>query len=51
MVLIDLTSPGQPSYSRQPTPGQLATTASVAQQNIRKAVAAAQWEGMHFNND
>jgi hypothetical protein len=55
MVLIDPTdSPlaGQPSFSRQPTPGQLATTAArVAQQSIRKAVAAAQREGKHFKNN
>lgn len=37
------TIPGQPSFSRQVTPGRLATD---AQQNIRKAVAAAQREGM-----
>ena len=29
-------------------PGQLETTASVAQKNIQKAVAAAQWKGKHF---
>ena len=37
-----MTGEAQPSYSRQVTPGQLAT---VEQQNIRKAVAAAQREG------
>jgi hypothetical protein len=41
-------SPGQLSYSGQPTPVQLATQSgshSVSRQNVRKAVAAAQREG------
>ena len=40
----------QPSYLRQPTPVATASH-SVAQQNIQKAVAAAQWKGKHFKNN
>jgi hypothetical protein len=41
---------GKTSYLRQPTPAQLATAShrdGVAQQSIRKAVAAAQREGKY----
>jgi hypothetical protein len=43
-LYLQIPAPGQPSYSRQVTPGHQLTTA-VAQQHIRKAVAAAQREG------